>query len=66
MHLATSTEFTAHVSEQDASVNWDRAMDVGSRHFFRSRLACVLAPGKLVMERFFALGDKHGHYHISR
>ena len=26
---ADSSEFTAHVSEQDASVNWDRAVDIG-------------------------------------
>lgn len=24
-----SSEFTAHVSEQDASINWDRAVDIG-------------------------------------
>lgn len=29
MPLDASTEFTAHVSEQDASVNWDRTVDVG-------------------------------------
>jgi adenine C2-methylase RlmN of 23S rRNA A2503 and tRNA A37 len=29
VHPTTSTEFTPHVSAQDASVNWDRAVDVG-------------------------------------
>jgi adenine C2-methylase RlmN of 23S rRNA A2503 and tRNA A37 len=29
VHLTTSSEYTAHVSAQDASVNWDRAVDVG-------------------------------------
>ncbi len=29
MNLDTSSEFTQHVSEQDASVNWDRAVDIG-------------------------------------
>lgn len=29
MDHATSSEFTAHISEQDASINWDRAVDIG-------------------------------------
>ncbi|MEZ6125075.1 MAG: hypothetical protein R3C49_18165 [Planctomycetaceae bacterium] len=29
VQIQTSSEFTAHVSRQDASVNWDRVVDVG-------------------------------------